>query len=293
MQAVTKVKNGSYSDFLHEPLVGQDGKHYCRAMHSCLDDGFLYCNSCPLCERASDLDDISCRYFDIADGYSSDLSPAELYERTEGFIVSGITGVFPEYLAGTPENSERMIEEKAIIYAAEAHRGTCRKGSGLPYIVHPMEVMMLCSEMTDDSEVVAAAALHDVVEDTDRTLDDVEKAFGARIATLVGFESENKREDQPKEATWKIRKQENLERERTAPVEARMIMLADKVSNMRATAADFSKRGEAIWEKFNMKDPVEQEWYYRSVADVLSDLSEMPQYQEYLKLLEQVFSKNH
>ncbi|MCR5098087.1 MAG: HD domain-containing protein [Lachnospiraceae bacterium] len=182
-----------------------------------------------------------------------------------------------------------LVEEQAIRYAAQAHRGTFRKGSGLPYIVHPMEVMMICKNLSDDPDVIAAAALHDVVEDTPHTLRDLEEAFGTRIAALVGLESENKREDQPKSDTWKIRKHENLERERTAPIEAKMIMLADKVSNMRATVSDYLEGTGDIWSKFNMKDPGEQEWYYRSVAQVLSDLSDTPEYAEYVRMLDMVF----
>ena len=148
---------------------------------------------------------------------------------------------------------------------------------------------MICRNLTDDMDVVAAAALHDVVEDTDRTIRDIEDEFGTRIAALVGLESENKREGQPKSETWRIRKTENLERERTAPIEAKMIMLADKLSNMRSTVSDYRKSGDAIWNKFNMTDPAEQEWYYRSVAEVLSDLSDTPEYAEYLGMLDEVF----
>ncbi|MBQ5485644.1 MAG: hypothetical protein IIT72_09150, partial [Lachnospiraceae bacterium] len=113
--------------------------------------------------------------------------------------------------------------------------------------------------------------------------------FGERVADLVGIESENKREGIPKVETWKIRKEENLLREFQAPREAKMIMLADKVSNMRATLADFRREGTAIWDKFNMKDEAQQAWYYKSVAKVLEDLSDLPVYEEYVQMLEEVF----
>ena len=289
MQGITKEQNCRYSLFLHEAVPGYDGRHYCRAMNTCLDDGYIYCDVCPLCVRGADDDIISCWYYDITAGYSHSMMPDQIKSRTDGLIQAGLTSEVPEYMAVTSENRRHLTEERAIRYAADAHKGTYRKGSGLPYIVHPMEVMMLCRQMTDDSDVIAAAALHDVVEDTPLTIKDIEDDFGTRIAALVGLESENKREELPKEETWKIRKQENLERERTAPVEAKMIMLADKISNMRATVADYRLRGDDIWDKFNMKDPVEQEWYYRSVAEVLSELSGTPQYDEYLSLLDEVF----
>ncbi|MCR5641092.1 MAG: HD domain-containing protein [Lachnospiraceae bacterium] len=205
-------------------------------------------------------------------------------------IQAGFTREFPEYL--DPADKAHAVIEKAIRYAADAHHGAFRKGNHLPYIVHPMECMMLTAQMTDDEDVIAAAALHDVVEDTPKTLVDLEQEFGSRIAGLVAMESEDKREGMNKEDTWKIRKQENLKREESASTEAKMIMLADKVSNMRATYRDYLVSGPSIWEKFNMKDVGEQEWYYRSVAEVLSELSEHDLYREYVSILNTVFSGN-
>ena len=290
MPDITKDQNLRYSLFLHEPVAGDDGRHYCRAMNVCLDDDYEHCDSCPLCVRDASSGYVSCWYYDLTPGYSNGMTPDEMKKRVDGLIISGVTGEFPEYIAGSDPG--RLTEERAIRYAAEAHKGSTRKGSGLPYIVHPMEVMMICRQMTDDVDVAAAAALHDVVEDTPKTIKDIEETFGTRIAALVGLESENKREDQPKKDTWKIRKQENLERERTAPVEAKLIMLADKISNMRSTVGDFRKEEKNIWEKFNMNDPDEQEWYYRSVGEVLSDLSDLPQYAEYMALVDEVFKKS-
>ncbi len=289
MLGMTKDQNCRYAQFSHEAISGYDGCHYCRAMNICLNDGYVYCDMCPLREKMDGSMAIFCKYYDLTAGYDNSMLPSDLKRRVDGLIAAGFTWEFPEYIEGTGDNKNRLIEERAIIYAAEAHKGTFRKGSGLPYIVHPMEVMMICRNMTDDPDVIAAAALHDVVEDTDRSIRDLEDAFGMRIAALVGLESENKREGTPKDETWKLRKQENLERERSAPIEAKMIMLADKISNMRSTVADFRKAGVVIWDKFNMKDPVEQEWYYRSVADVLSELSDTPEYVEYLGLLDEVF----
>ena len=148
---------------------------------------------------------------------------------------------------------------------------------------------MLVASMTTDNEVIAAAALHDVVEDTSYTLEDIREQFGERIALFVAHESENKREGQPKGETWKIRKQEQLEKVVGVPREAKMIMLADKLSNMRASQRDFRKIGKDIWNKFNMTDEAEQSWYYHTVAKVLSELSDTPCYQEYVSILTEVF----
>ncbi len=199
------------------------------------------------------------------------------------------------YASNVPKIQEAAMKQQtkkmkeAIQFATHAHQGAVRKGTGIPYIVHPIETMELVASMTDDEDVIVAAVLHDVVEDTACTLDEIQQHFGKRVASLVSLESEDKREGQNKTATWKIRKQEALEREKTAPREAKMIMLADKVSNMRSSLQDFRKEGDHIWAKFNMKDKKEQEWYYRSVADVLVELKDETIYQEYLEMLEEVF----
>lgn len=93
------------------------------------------------------------------------------------------------------------ILDKAIIYATEAHSGMFRKGSMIPYIVHPLEVASIAAQMTDDEEVIAAAVLHDVIEDMSTTREELEVAFGKRITDLVCSDSENKREDRPASET--------------------------------------------------------------------------------------------
>ena len=148
---------------------------------------------------------------------------------------------------------------------------------------------MLVASMTSDNEVIAAAALHDVVEDTPITIAQIEQDFGAAIASYVAHESENKREDRPKSETWKIRKQEQLEKTRHASRLVKCIMLADKLSNMRASLRDFKKDGRQIWNKFNMKDEREQYWYYHEVADVVKELEDTACYQEYISILQEVF----
>ena len=65
----------------------------------------------------------------------------------------------------------------AVAFAAHAHSGQLRKGTNLPYIVHPMEVAAICASYTDDVEVLAAAVLHDIVEDTPLGAAELEREF--------------------------------------------------------------------------------------------------------------------
>ncbi len=96
--------------------------------------------------------------------------------------------------------------EEAVLYAAVSHAGTRRKGESVPYILHPLEVMTIVGSITENEDVLSAAVLHDTVEDTSTTREDILRLFGARVAELVEAESENKREDQKAEDTWQIRK---------------------------------------------------------------------------------------
>ena len=75
--------------------------------------------------------------------------------------------------------------DRAIEYAVRAHKNTERRGKGFPYIVHPLEAMTIAATMTSDQELLAAAVLHDVVEDTGVTLDDLRREFGERVAFVV------------------------------------------------------------------------------------------------------------
>ena len=107
---------------------------------------------------------------------------------------------------------DTSILDKAIVFAVKAHQGAERKGKGFPYIVHPMEAVSIAATMTNDQELLAAAALHDTVEDTAVTLKDVEREFGKRIAELVEAESDIEFEGKSRQDSWRLRKEEAIER---------------------------------------------------------------------------------
>lgn len=180
--------------------------------------------------------------------------------------------------------------DHAIIFATKAHSGTTRKGTNVPYIVHPIEAAAIVSSMTDDEEVIAAAVLHDVLEDTDATEEDLYARFGRRITELVINESENKRRTLPAALTWKTRKQETITfLETRADRDAKMLALADKLSNLRAIHRDVCIIGDKVWERFNEKDKNMHAWMYRSIAEALRELSYHPMWQEYDRLVRTVF----
>ncbi len=176
--------------------------------------------------------------------------------------------------------------------AAAAHSGMTRKGTGIPYLSHPVEAASIIAEMTDDQELIAAAVLHDVVEDTDMTAQEVEEMFGTRVAHYVACETENKRRDLPPESTWKLRKQETITfLKEKADRNARMLALADKLSNLRSIERDVNSIGDKIWQRFNQKDKAMHGWFYRQTAEALRELKDYPAWQEYDRLIRKVFEQ--
>ena len=186
---------------------------------------------------------------------------------------------------------DTTLLDKAIIYAVKAHANTERRGKGFPYIVHPMEAMEIVASITPDQELLAAAALHDVVEDTDRTLEEIRAEFGDRIADLVAAESEEEVKGMSEEASWHMRKQAVIDRLAKEPKDAKIVSMGDKLSNMRAIARDYEEIGDKLWSRFHTSDPKEHEWHYRGLAASLSDLSDTAAYKEFISLIDKVFSK--
>ncbi len=180
---------------------------------------------------------------------------------------------------------------RAICFAAEKHKGQPRKKKTIPFIVHPMEAAAIVSSMTDDPEVIAAAVLHDVLEDTPTSKEELTREFGRRICDLVAEESEDKRPDQPPEETWQPRKQETIDKLAHAGRDTKILTLADKLANIREMKRDYSKIGEQLWENFNQNDPAKQAWYYRSVLSALESLSDQEAYKEF-KVLVETFLQN-
>ena len=184
------------------------------------------------------------------------------------------------------------LVSEAIAFAVKAHDGMRRKKSNAPYILHPMEAAVIVGTMTDDQDLIAAAILHDVVEDAGITIEEIEERFGKRVRELVQSETENKRDDLPPAETWRIRKEESLEVLRnTEDIGVLMVWLGDKLANMRSFYRDRKVEGDAMWQRFNQKDAREQAWYYRSIVTLTQRLSHTSAWLEYKTLTELVFGK--
>ncbi len=157
------------------------------------------------------------------------------------------------------------IIDKAIKYSARAHNNQFRKGSDIPYISHPFAVAWILKEANATDDQIVAGLLHDVVEDTEITIEEIEAEFGHKIAKLVEACSEF----DPK-ANWESRKKHTHETLRNAPAEVRLIACADKLHNLRSISLDYDLTGDKVWSKFG-RGKESQSWHYLELADILCD----------------------
>jgi len=185
------------------------------------------------------------------------------------------------------------IFDKAAFFAINAHHNSERRGHKTPYIIHAMEAAAVCESITSDQEVLAASILHDVVEDTDVTLEDIRREFGDRVASLVKAESVLIAEGKSDVETWKERKQESIDKLSAASYEEKIVAMGDKLSNMRAIYRDYVDIGDELWNRFHNNDPAEHEWHYRGLAIALYELKDTHAYKEFVELIFKTFEKRH
>lgn len=134
----------------------------------------------------------------------------------------------------TMELGEMNVVHKAQVFAIAAHASVQqkRKYTGEPYIVHPAEVARIVAEVPGSTpDMVAAAWLHDVVEDTGCTFTDIHMNFGIDIAALVGWLTDVSK---PEDGNRSVRKAIDRAHTADAPAEAQTIKLADLISNSRS-----------------------------------------------------------
>lgn len=172
---------------------------------------------------------------------------------------------------------------RATVFAAKAHDGARRKGSGMPYILHPMEAACIVSAMTRRSDLIAAAMLHDVLEDTPVTYEELREEFGEKIADIVRMETEDKTK------SWQERKGRTIEKLPFRDDSVKMVTLGDKLSNMRATYFDYKIIGDQIWQRFRVTDKKLHAWYYHGLLKGFESLRGLEAFAEFEELVLKVF----
>lgn len=187
---------------------------------------------------------------------------------------------------------DTSLLDRAIKFAVDAHAGTERRGKGFPYVIHVMEAMEIAATITSDQEILAAAALHDTIEDTDVTLEELKSEFGERIARIVDLESDRFTEGVSEEDSWRSRKQAAIDRIASASRESKIVAMGDKLSNARAIMRDYEQVGDELWKIFHAPGgKADHEWHYRGLAKSLEDLEGTFAYKEFCDIVDKVFSK--
>jgi (p)ppGpp synthase/HD superfamily hydrolase len=151
--------------------------------------------------------------------------------------------------------------KRAIQFAARKHHGQMRRETEpLPYITHPFSVALLVAEGGAHDDLVTAALLHDTLEDTDTTHDELVAMFSELVAELVESVSEIK-EKNGIVLEWKERKTDYLARLEWSSDEAVLIAVADKIDNIQSKLESYEKEGETLLKRW--KQPAgEYLWYH-------------------------------
>lgn len=173
----------------------------------------------------------------------------------------------------------------SIYFATKAHNGQKRKSDkDVDMIFHPFTVGMMLQKVNANENTVIAGILHDIVEDTKYTLEDIKSKFGQEIADIVSEVTENKKLE------WKERKIEAINKIKTASIEGKLVESADKINNLECLYALYKEEGEKVWNSFN-KPKEEQKWYYVNMyeAVVLNTNGTNELFNRYKKILNKLF----
>jgi (p)ppGpp synthase/HD superfamily hydrolase len=162
------------------------------------------------------------------------------------------------------------LVERALRIAADGHRRQLRKGSDIPYLAHPAAVALILSRAGfNDDHTLAAACLHDVVEDTDCTIEQLAADFPEEVVEIVAALSEEKTDTAGAKRPWKDRKLDHLGVIRDASVAAKAVALADKLHNLGTMQMDHREQGDLFWSRFNASKQ-EIVWYHTEMIAAAS-----------------------
>lgn len=136
--------------------------------------------------------------------------------------------------------------DKAVKFATEAHGSQVRKYHGTPYISHPLAVAEIVKSVPHTEEMLMAAVLHDVVEDTPVTIDEIKQEFGDTVAEIVYFLTDISK---PEDGNRAHRKQLDAEHNANGPAEAQTVKVADLIHN----SLDIAAHDPRFWRTYKME----------------------------------------
>ena len=176
--------------------------------------------------------------------------------------------------------------DRAIGFAARAHEGQQRKIGDVPYIAHPVAVAMLLQRMGCDETIVAAGLLHDTVEDTRVTLDEIRQQFGDEVAEIVAGCTELPK----RKYKWETRKLQMIATLQDASLAVKLVAAADKYHNLSHTLYNERTYGPKVWRRFG-RGKEQQAWYYRSVLESLLANTVQPENYPIFSMLAEVIDE--
>ena len=174
---------------------------------------------------------------------------------------------------------------KAFLFALYVHGEQVRK-DGTPYIEHPVEVALELARNGADNSLIAAGYLHDTIEDAYITKEELEAAFNREVAELVFADSEDKSK------SWEERKKDALDSLKCpGDRKHKMLMCADKLSNLRSIYDGLQKEGDSVWNRFS-RGKEKQAWLYNETVSALAPLEGLQMYEELKRLVTEIFNED-
>ena len=178
--------------------------------------------------------------------------------------------------------------EKALQTAAILHRDQLRKNTiPIPYITHPFAVAMILSNYTDNEDIIIAGLLHDTIEDSEYTPEELEGDYGKEVKKIVMGVTEQKDDELGNKRPWKIRKEDYLKNLEHDSEGSLLLCAADKIHNMRTTLDEYNEAGPEFLKNFSCS-PEEKIWYHGEILKVLGrKLKDKSILEEYKRLFEE------
>ena len=180
------------------------------------------------------------------------------------------------------------LKERAKAFAIKAHMGQVRKSEpDKPMIMHPISVGNLLEDYGYDDEIIAAGYLHDVVEDTKYTIEDIQNEFGEKVANLVMGASEPN-----KTLSWEERKEHTIKETKTLPLANKLVICADKINNLEDMMLKFEKNGAKDFSTFKRGEE-QQKWYFTNVYEsiIYNEDANLPIFKRFKNAVDNVFDK--
>jgi len=172
--------------------------------------------------------------------------------------------------------------DKAYEYAREKHKNQKRKVSGLPYLLHIYDVCQILMDNDATENAIIAGVLHDTIEDTGTTLDEIYANFGSEVAYIVDVLTEKKT------MPYEHRKTLQAVKVKHAPLDVKMVKCADLLANMRSLKEEVCEFGESLWGKFNAPKEIIAK-HHKEMIDAISELGNLQMYKELQKIFDFVF----